>query len=152
MRRSGLTLVSTLAAAGLLGASAIGTAAQEPLSIDAASVAITVDGDASDWADVEATAVTLEQLDLSLLPPEQADEIEFGAVDPMEVGLKVANDAEMIYMLLEVAAPYDYNADDHGLSPAIAVQAKIVPEASAHMGSEDGDLFASTRRGWRCRR
>ena len=144
MRRSGLTLVSTLAAAGLLGASAIGTAAQEPITIDAASVAITVDGDASDWADVEATAVMLEQLDLSLLPPEQADEIEFGAVDPMEVGLRVANDADMIYVLLEVPAPYDYVADDHGLSPAIAVQAKVEPEASAHMGSEEDDLFAST--------
>jgi len=144
MRRSGLTLVSTLAAAGLLGASAIGTAAQEPITIDAASVAITIDGDASDWADVEATAVMLEQLDLSLLPPEQADEIEFGAVDPMEVGLRVANDADMIYVLLEVPAPYDYVADDHGLSPAIAVQAKVEPEASAHMGSEEDDLFAST--------
>ncbi len=144
MRRSGLTLVSTLAAAGLLGASAIGTAAQEPVTIDAASVPITIDGDASDWADVEGTAVMLEQLDLSLLPPEQADEIEFGAVDPIEVQLKVANDAEMIYLLVEVATAYDYVADDHGLSPAIAVQAKIVPEASAHMGSEESDLFAST--------
>jgi hypothetical protein len=144
MRRSGLTLISALAAAGLVGASAIGTVAQEPITIDAASAAITIDGDASDWADVPATAVMLEQLDLSLLPPEQAGDIEFGPIDAMEVQFKVANDADNIYMLVEVPTAYDYVADDHGLSPAIAVQAKIVPEASAHMGSEEADLVAST--------
>ena len=86
----------------MLGASAIGTVAQEPITIDAASASITIDGDASDWADVAGTAVALEQLDLSLLPPEQADEIEFGPIDPIEVQLKVANDADNIYMLVEV--------------------------------------------------
>ena len=72
MRKSGLTLISVAATAGLVGASAAGAIAQEPITIDAASVPITVDGDAADWADVPATAVMLEQLDLSLLPPEQA--------------------------------------------------------------------------------
>jgi hypothetical protein len=144
MRRSGLTFISALTVAGLVGASAIGAAAQEPISIDAASAAITIDGDASDWADVEGTAVNLVQLDLSLLPPEQADEIEFGPIDDIEVMFKVANDADNIYMLVEVPTAYDYVADDHKLSPAIAVQAKIVPEASTHMGSEEADLFIST--------
>ena len=144
MRKSGLTLISVAATAGLVGASAAGAIAQEPITIDAASVPITVDGDAADWADVPATAVMLEQLDLSLLPPEQADEIEFGPIDPIEVQFKVANDADNVYMLVEVPTAYDYVADDHGLSPAIAVQSKVVPEASAHMGSEEADLFAST--------
>jgi len=144
MRRSGLTTISALVAVGMLGASAIGTAAQEPVTIDAAAATITIDGDASDWADIAATAVMLEQLDLSLLPPEQADEIEFGPMDPIEVQLRVANDADNIYLLVEVPTAYDYVADDHGLSPAIAVQSKIVAEASEHMGSEDGDLFIST--------
>jgi hypothetical protein len=128
----------------MLGASAIGTAAQEPVTIDAAAASITIDGDASDWADIAATAIMLEQLDLSLLPPEQADEIEFGPIDPIEAQFKVANDADNIYLLVEVPTAYDYVADDHNLSPAIAVQAKIVPEASEHMGSEEGDLFIST--------
>jgi hypothetical protein len=144
MRRSGLTTLSALVAVGMLGASAIGTAAQEPITMDAASASITIDGDASDWADVAATAVPMKQLDLSLLPPEQADEIDFGLIDPMEVQFKVANDADNIYMLVEVAAAYDYVADDHKLSPAIAVQAKIIPEAATHMGSEEDDLFIST--------
>jgi hypothetical protein len=144
MRRSELRLISGVAAVGLLGAVATGAAAQEPISIDAAAATIAIDGDASDWADIPATAVMLEQLDLSLLPPEQADEIEFGPVDAIEVQFKVANDADNIYLLVEVPTAYDYVADDHNVSPALAVQAKIVPEASAHMGSEEADLFAST--------
>lgn len=144
MRRSGRTTLSALVAVGMLGASAVGTAAQEPISIDAASASITIDGDASDWADVPGTAVTLEQLDLSLLPPAQADEIEFGPIVPIEVQFKVANDADNIYMLVEVPTAFDYVVDNHNLSPAIAVQAKVVPEASTHMGSEEADLFIST--------
>jgi hypothetical protein len=144
MRRSELRLISGVAAVGLLGAVATGAAAQEPISIDAAAATIAIDGDASDWADIPATAVMLEQLDLSLLPPEQAGEIEFGPVDAIEVQFKVANDADNIYLLVEVPTAYDYVADDHNVSPALAVQAKIVPEASAHMGSEEADLFAST--------
>ena len=144
MRRSGRTTLSALVVVGMLGASAVGTAAQEPISIDAASAAITIDGDASDWADVPGTALTLEQLDLSLLPPEQAGDIDFGPIEPIEVQFKVANDADNIYMLVEVPTDYDYNVDDHNLSPALAVQAKVVPEASTHMGSEEADLFIST--------
>jgi hypothetical protein len=146
MRRSGRTLFAALAAAGLIGASGIGSVAQDAIVIDAASVPITIDGDASDWADVEGTAVMLEQLDLSLLPPEQADEIEFGPIEPIEVQFKVANDADNIYMLVEAPTAYVYggSADMHKFSPAIAVQAKIEPEASTHMGSEEADLIAST--------
>ena len=144
MPRTRPTLLAALAVAGLLGASTVGTVAQESITIDAADVPVTIDGDPSDWADVEPTTVGLVQLDLGLLPPEQADEIEFGPIDPIEVQFRVANDADNIYMLVEVPTAYDYVADDHNLSPAIAVQAKIVPEASTHMGSEEADLFVST--------
>lgn len=143
MRRPRQSFLVALVAAGLLGASTTGSVAQAPV-IDAASVPITIDGDASDWADVEPITVNLVQLDLGLLPPEQADEIEFGPLDPIDVQFRVANDAENIYMLLEVPAAFDYVPDDHNLSPALAVQAKIVPEASTHMGSDEGDLFIST--------
>lgn len=144
MRSSRLTFLSALAAAGVLVVSSVGAAAQEPIVIDAASATITVDGDASDWAGIDPTTLTLEQLDLSHLPPEQAEEIEFGPVDPVDVQFRVANDADNIYMLLEVPAPYDYDADQAHLRPAVAVQAKIAPEASEHMGAEDDDLFIST--------
>jgi hypothetical protein len=143
MRRSRLIVVSSLATVGLLAGSVSGVVAQ--VSIDAAQVPITIDGDASDWADVEATVLTLEQLDLSLLPPGQADEIDFGLLDPIDVQFKVANDADNIYMLVEVPTAYDYggSADLHKFSPALAVQSKIVPEAAAHMGSPEDDLFVS---------
>jgi len=144
MRGARMTLLTALSVAGLVGASAVGTVAQEPIAIDAAAVPITIDGDAADWADVEPTTVSLVQLDLGLLPPEQADEIDFGEVAPIDVQFRVANDAENIYMLVEVPTPFDYVADDHNLSPALAVQAKIIPEASTHMGSDEGDLFIST--------
>ena len=149
MRSSRLTLLSALAAAGLLAISTVGVAAQDAdegggVTIAAAAVPITVDGDASDWADVERTTLVLEQLDLDALMPEQAEEIDFGAVDPIEVQLAVANDADNIYVLVEVPTPYDYVADDHGLSPALAVEAPIQAESSVHMGAEEEDLFIST--------
>jgi hypothetical protein len=125
MRTSRTSLVTAVAVAGLISGSASVATAQEPISIDAASVPITIDGDASDWADVEGTTVSLVQLDLDLLPPEQADEIEFGLVDPIDVQLKVASDSDNIYLLVEVPTAYDFVADDHNLSPAIAVQAKV---------------------------
>lgn len=146
MRSSRLELLAALGAAGLLATASSAAVAQDDagIAITASAVPITIDGDTADWADVPATAVMLEQLDLSLLPPEQAEEIEFGPIDPIEVQLRVANDADNIYLLVEVPTAFDYVADDHNLSPAIAVQSPIVPEASTHMGSDASDLFTST--------
>jgi hypothetical protein len=144
MRSTRRTVLTIPVAIGLIGAFGATGAAQDATTIDAAAVPITIDGDAADWAEVEPTTLSLTQLDLSLLPPEQADEIEFGVVDPIDVGFRVANDAENLYLLVEVPTPYDYVADDHNLSPALAVQARIVPDASTHMGSADDDLFVST--------
>jgi hypothetical protein len=135
--------MAALAATGLLGSAAVGVSAQEPIVIDAASATMTVDGDASDWADIAPTTVTLEQIRLADLDPAEAEEIEFGAVAPVDVQLRVANDADNIYVLLEVPAPYDYNAEDPHLSPSVAVQLKIDEPASTHMGAEEADLVAS---------
>ena len=144
MRRSRLTILTAMAAVGLMAAATAGTVAQEPIAIDAAAASISVDGDASDWAAIAPTTITLEQIRLDGLPPEQAEEIEIGPVDPIDVQLRVANDGDNLYLLLEVPTAFDYVADDHGLSPALAMQAKIVPEASTHMGAEDSDLIVST--------
>jgi hypothetical protein len=144
MRNSSRTILTIPIVIGMIGASGASAIAQEPITIDAASVPIIIDGDAADWADVEPTTVSLVQLDLGLLPPEQAAEIEFGELAPVDVAFRVANDADNIYMLVEVPGAYNYVADDHNLSPALAVQAKMVPEASTHMGSEEADLFVST--------
>lgn len=149
MARSRLMLLATLSAAGLLALSSVGVTAQEAesmeeggIAITAAAVPITVDGDASDWADVERTSVEMEQIDLAYLEPDEAEKI--GPIDPIDVQFAVANDADNIYVLVEVPTPYDYVADDHGLSPALAVQAKVDPAVAAHMGAEEEDLLAST--------
>jgi hypothetical protein len=151
MRRSRLMLLSALSTAGMLALSSAALAADEDEESEeggavftAASATITIDGDASDWEGIERTTVELEQIDLDEIPSEQAEEIDFGAVDPIDVQMAVANDADNIYILVEVPTPYDYVADDHGLSPAIAVEAPIVPEGSVHMGAEEEDLFVST--------
>ena len=142
MRRSRLTFLAAIAAVGLLAASSVGTVAQG--GIDAAAATITIDGNASDWADIEGTTVTLEQLDFGRHSEADTQELDFGFVDPIDVTFKVANDAENIYLLMEVPAAYDYVADDHSFSPAIAVQARIVSEASSHMGADEADFIAST--------
>ena len=153
IRRS--SAVTAIAVAGLLGTGAIGALAQDtsgdpaasggpaPIAITAASVPITVDGDVADWAAVEATTVNLEQIRLADLDPEQAAEIEIGAVAPIDVSLKVASDAENIYMLVEVPTAFVFNAEDHNLSPSLAVQFLIDEAAGTHMGAQEADLFAS---------
>ena len=105
--------LTALAIAGLLAAGTSGAAAQDesaapaaPIAITAASATITVDGDTSDWEAIEATVVNLEQIRLADLDPEQAAEIEFGAVAPIDVSLKVASDAENLYMLVEVPTAF----------------------------------------------
>jgi len=143
--------VITLAIAGLLGGGALGTAAQDdtaapaaPIAITAASATIAVDGDTSDWEAIEGTVVNLEQIRLADLDPEQAAEIEFGEIAPIDVSLKVASDAENLYMLVEVPAAFVYDAEDHNLSPALAVQFLVDEGAGAHMGADEADLYAST--------
>ena len=152
MRTRRSRLLTAFAVTGLLATSAIGASAQDPspsgapagIAITAAPATITVDGDVADWSTIEATTVNLEQIRLDGLDPEQAAEIEFGAVAPIDVSLKVASDADNIYMLVEVPTAFVYTADNHNLSPSLAVQFPIEELASTHMGAEEADLYAST--------
>ncbi len=108
----------------------------ESIAFDAASATITVDGDTSDWDGIAGVTVPLEQIEI----PEGVDWDEPGALEEVEVTLKVATDADNIYVLLEVPDDYDFVADDHNLSSSLAVMFLIDPEAGPHMGATDDDL------------
>jgi hypothetical protein len=114
---------------------------EEPMiAFTAASATITVDGDTSDWSDIEGATVNLEQIRLENLPPEVAAEIDFDPVDPVDVTFKVAADAENLYVLLEVPGAFVYDAANHNLSPSVAVMFRIDPPAAPHMGAEEPEL------------
>ncbi len=108
------------------------------IAFDAASATITVDGDASDWDGITGVTVELEQIEI----PEGVDWDEPGVLEPIDVTLKVATDADNVYMLLEVPDDYDFVADDHNLSASLAVMFLIEPDAGPHMGAGDDDLEA----------
>jgi phage baseplate assembly protein gpV len=111
----------------------------EEISFDAASATITVDGDNSDWAGIEGTTIPLEQIEI----PEGLDWDEPSPLDPIDVTLKVATDADNIYVLLEVPDDYDFNLEDHNLSPSPNLMFRIDEAAAPHMGAGDEDLETS---------
>jgi hypothetical protein len=114
---------------------------EEPaIAFTAASATITVDGDASDWSDIDGATVNLEQIRLENLPPAVAAEIDFGPVDPIDVTFKVASDDENLYVFLEVPGAFVYDAANHNMSPSIAVMFRIDPPAAPHMGAEEPEL------------
>ncbi len=149
MRTRRTRLLTVVTATGLLAAGTVGANAQDPsgapagIAITATAATITVDGDVADWSAIPGTTVNLEQIRLDGLDPEQAAEIEFGAVAPMDVSLKVATDADTIYLLVEVPAAFVYTADNHNLSPSLAVQFPVTEPSSSHMGAEEADLYTS---------
>ena len=108
------------------------------VKFDAASATITVDGDDSDWADIEGATFEMEQIEV----PEGSD-IEFDPVAPKDATLKVASDGTNIYVLVEVDDTFDYVADNHDLSAAMAVMFRIDDPAPAHMGAAEKDLEVS---------
>ncbi len=108
------------------------------IAFDAASATITVDGDESDWADIEGAEFDIEQIEV---PP--GSDIEFDPVAPKDTTLKVASDGTNVYVLVEVDDTYDYVADDHNLSPSMAVMFRIDDPAPPHMGAEESDLDTS---------
>ncbi len=100
-------------------------------TIDAVSSdAIVVDGDSADWADIEGLDMTLEAI---------SDE----AVAPHEATVRIAHDADNVYMLFEVTDDYDWNADDGHLSAAAAIEWGIDATAEEHMGTKDADRDTS---------
>ncbi len=130
------------------------TAASEPtaasqgagggITFEAASATLIVDGDTSDWEDIEGVTVTLAQFDL---PPgvtfDSLDWDEPNPLDPVDATVRVAIDSDNLYMLLEVPDDYDYVPDDHGLSASPNVMFLIDPEAGPHMGSGDDNYETS---------
>jgi hypothetical protein len=108
------------------------------IALDAASATITVDGDDSDWADIEGAEFDIEQIEV---PP--GSDIEFDPVAPKDATLKVASDGTNVYVLVEVDDTYDYVADDPHLSAAIAMMFRIDDPAPPHMGAEESDLDTS---------
>ena len=100
--------------------------AVEGRSLDAPVASITVDGDVSDWAGVAGLSTTLEPIVDRLDDP----------VDNKDVTVRVAHDDDMLFMLFAVEDDYDWQADDHNLSAALAVMFPV-GTAGAHMGAED---------------
>ncbi len=109
----------------------------------AATASIVVDGDTSDWDGVTPVSVPLEQIRMGGLQPSDAEDIEFDELPPVDASLRVATDGTNVFLLFEVPDEFDYDPNDHGLSPAIAVQFKIDSPAAVHMGSEEADLDES---------
>lgn len=108
----------------------------EAIELEAASASITVDGDTSDWEGIEAVSVPLEQIEI----PATSDWDEPNPLPPVDATLKVAADAENIYVLVEIPDDYDFVPDDHNLSAALAVQFLIDEAAGPHMGAAAEDL------------
>ena len=103
-----------------------------PISFEAVQASIIVDGDISDWSDVPVTTVPMQQI--KPLPG-----TDMGELLPSSVDVRMALDSQMAYVLLEVADDYDYVADDHGLSSAVAIMFKIDNSAAPHMGTTEED-------------
>ena len=91
-----------------------------------------------DWADIEGATFEMEQIEV----PAGSD-IEIDPVAPKDTTLKVATDGTNIYVLVEIDDTFDYVADDHGLSAALAVMFRIDNPAAPHMGVEEDDYDTS---------
>ncbi len=105
-------------------------------AVTAVAASITVDGDTSDWDGVPGTDIRMYQI----LP---IPGVEMGDLDPIDSTLKVAIDSENLYVLWEVADDFDYNPDDHHLSPSVAVMIRIDDPAAPHMGATEEDQQSS---------
>ncbi|HEY5640633.1 MAG TPA: ethylbenzene dehydrogenase-related protein, partial [Dehalococcoidia bacterium] len=108
----------------------------DEIAFDAATATITVDGDNSDWSDIEGVSVPLEQIEI----PAGVDWDEPGPLEEIDVTLKVATDDQNIYALVEVPDDYNFDPADHNFSPSVAVMFLIDQAAGPHMGAEDEDL------------
>ena len=94
--------------------------------VEAPLAAITVDGDASDWADIVG-------LDLTLEPIADKD------FEEKVSSVKVAHDGEYLYVLMTVDDDYDYVDGDPHLSASPSVMWAVDAAAGAVMGSGDLD-------------
>jgi hypothetical protein len=127
------TIVTATTEAPTTTLPAVTTTTEEPAppdsglrSLDASEAAIAVDGDLSDWADVVGLSLTLVPI------VERADD----ALENKDVTVRMAHDGDLVYMLFAVEDDYDWVADDHNLSAALAAQF-VISDGGPHMGAED---------------
>jgi hypothetical protein len=103
-------------------------------SLDAPEAVITVDDDVSDWAGVAGLSLTLEPI------VDRADD----ELEDKDVTVRMAHDSDNIYMLFTIEDDYDYVADDHNLSAAVAMMFPVDAGSGAHMGADDEEGENST--------
>jgi hypothetical protein len=103
-----------------------------PADYDAAAATITIDGEVGDWA----TIAPLE-IQLSAITDRE------GEVGDYDARLRVATDTINLYVLVEIDDDYDFNLDDHNLSPALAVMFPIDAAAGTAMGATEDDQETS---------
>ncbi len=99
---------------------------------DAAAAVITIDGEIDDWAGVVAF-----DMQLSAIVDRE------GEVGDYDARLRIAADADNIYVLVEVDDDYDFNLNDHRLSAALAVMFPIDTSAGTAMGAKEDDQEVS---------
>jgi hypothetical protein len=96
-----------------------------PLELVAPAVAgIAVDGDPSDWDDIEGVSLTLEAIVGEDAPPHDAT-------------IKVAHDDTYVYVLFTVDDDFNWSEIDPHFAGAPAVMWPIEAAAGPHMGGED---------------
>ncbi|MEE8422274.1 MAG: hypothetical protein V3S31_05805, partial [Dehalococcoidia bacterium] len=108
----------------------------EERHLTAAVASISLDGKMDDWADIEGMDVHLTAI------PEEFREEASAAAD-MTATLKVATDGANIYVLVAIADGFNYDPENHRLSPALGVQWAIDADAGPHMGTTAPDFDTS---------
>lgn len=103
-----------------------------PITLAASTADITIDGDVSDWKNVAPVTVRLQQI-------KSFPGADFDPVEPVDADLRVSVSGDHLYVLVEVPDDYDYLAEDHGLSAALAVMFRIDELAPPHMGATEED-------------
>jgi hypothetical protein len=104
--------------------------ADEMRTVSAPVASIAVDGDASDWADIEGLSFTMEAIDGE-------------SVDPKQATVKFAHDDEFIYSLFEVDDDFNWTSGDPHKAGAPSWLWAIDSDAGAHMGAEEPDRETS---------
>ncbi|MBI5156573.1 MAG: hypothetical protein HZA58_01020 [Acidimicrobiia bacterium] len=115
--------VTSTTTAATTTAGATTTEAGGALRIEAPSATITVDGDASDWAAITGLDLTLEAISTETIAPK-------------DVNVRVAHDAEFLYVLFTVDDDFNWNGEDPHLSAAPSVMWAVDVAAGPHMGSD----------------
>lgn len=94
--------------------------------IVAPEAAIVVDGDISDWVDVPSVSLTMSPI----------EEREGDDIEPKDVTIQMAHDADNVYMLFAVEDDYNWSADDGHLSGSVAMEFQV-DTGGPHMGATD---------------